>query len=89
MTNFKVAASIVSVSVLLAFPAQSEGEMPNSYLDTVAAKLIMAGFHDIEVVDEKTNKLHAYDEWGSEVIIVIDDTNRKVLSTDYVHPADD
>jgi len=68
---------------------QTREEMPNAYLDGVAAKLIMAGFQDIRVIDEKSNTLVAYDEWGSEVVIVIDPYNRKTLSQTYVHLADE
>ena len=68
---------------------QTSEEMPNAYLDGVAAKLIMAGFQDIRLIDEKSNTLVAYDQWGSEVVIVIDPYNRKTLSQTYVHPADE
>ena len=56
MAYFKVVASAFCVSLFSGLPAYSEGEMPNSYLDGVAAKLIMAGFHDIEVIDEKNEE---------------------------------
>lgn len=68
---------------------QTREEMPNEYLDGVAAKLIMAGFQEIRLIDEKSNTLVAYDEWGSEVVIVIDPYSRKTLSQTYVHLADE
>jgi len=71
MTDLKGALAGPFVLSASAASADTLAKMPNNYLDTVAAKLIMAGFHGVRMVDETTNTLVAQDEWGSEVVIVV------------------
>lgn len=85
-----LASTVAGLLVLTATSTWAEPptEMPNEYLDTMAAKLMMEGFQDVHVVDLEGNKLAAYDQWGSEVVIVVHPENRKIVNANFVHEAD-
>lgn len=89
MKYFNLFASVVSISMISTFAAHSAEEMPNQYFDTVAAKLMMAGFRNVRVIDEEKYTFSAFDEWGSEVVIKFHPSNRKTLTETFVHPIDE
>lgn len=82
--------ALVGLLVLSACAASAGtlAKMPNNYFDTVAARLIMAGFQGVRMVDETTNTLVAQDEWGNEVVTVVHPQNRQILTQSFLHEAD-
>lgn len=88
MTYFASALTGVALLCAASASANTSGEMPNQYFDGMAAKLIMAGFRDVQMVDQDTNTLAAYDPDGSEVLIVVHPTSRQILRQSFVHSGD-
>ncbi|WP_292294249.1 hypothetical protein [Marivita sp.] len=89
MTYFTAALTGVALLCAVSASAKVTGEMPNQYFDAMAAKLIKAGFRDIQMVDEAKNTLAAYDQDGSEVLIVVHPTSRQILRQSFVHDSDE
>ena len=88
MTYFASALTGVALLCVATASPATAGEMPNQYFDGMAAKLIMAGFRDVQMVDEEKNTLAAYDPDGSEVLIVVHPTSRQILRQTFVHTGD-
>jgi hypothetical protein len=63
--------------------------MPTFQYDEMAAKLIEQGYRDLRVVDASHGLMSGYDEHGSEVMIMVDVDSRNVVSTAFVHAADE
>ena len=89
MKYFSSALTGVALLCAASATANTTGDMPNQYFDGMAAKLIKVGFRDIHMVDEKTNTLSAYDQDGSEVLIVVHPTSRQILRQSFVHGGDE
>lgn len=89
MTYFTSALSAAAILCAAGVSANTTAEMPNQYFDGMAAKLIMAGFRDIQMVDQERNTLAAYDQDGSEVLIVVHPTSRQILRQNFVHKSDE
>jgi len=83
--------AFLCMALLLPFSVTAEpvNQMPNFQYDEMAAKLIGQGYRDLRVVDASRGLMSAYDEYGSEVMIVVDVANRQVVSTAFVHLADE
>jgi uncharacterized protein YjfI (DUF2170 family) len=84
-------SALTGVAMLCAFSASANttADMPNQYFDGMKAKLIMAGFSNINMVDQEKNTLTAYDQDGSEVLIVVHPTSRQILRQSFVHQSDE
>ncbi|MGJ8605607.1 MAG: hypothetical protein ACSHXH_15940 [Marivita sp.] len=89
MKYFTSALTGVAMLCAVSASASPTADMPNQYFDGMAAKLIMAGFRDIQMVDQETNTLTAYDQHGSEVMIVVHPTSRQILRQSFVHKSDE
>ncbi|WP_068115508.1 hypothetical protein [Tropicimonas marinistellae] len=62
--------------------------MPSIFYDGMNAKLLNAGYREVRVTDAETGRLAAYDPDGSEVLLTVDPTTRRVVNEVYVHPGD-
>lgn len=83
---------ITVLSMCLLYPHLAQADkvntMPSIHYDHIAAKLIMTGYKDVRMVDPKAGTMSAYDRDGSEVIVRVDEMSRTILSTTFVHDAD-
>ena len=89
--TFTKAALITCVAISAAsasFANQRAQEMPTAYLDGLNAKLISNGYRDVRVVDADKVILSAYDQSGSEVILIAHPSNNQILESHYVHGTD-
>ncbi len=88
MKKFLTAAFCAGLLSPLTGWAGEVNVMPSVHYDNMAAKLIMAGYRDVRVVDSAAGTMSAYDRDGSEVIVRVDQVTRRILSTTHVHDAD-
>jgi hypothetical protein len=89
MTYFTSALTGVAMLCAMSASASTIQDMPNQYFDSIAAKLIMAGYRDIQMVDQNAYKLSAFDRDGSEVLIVMHPSSRQILRQSFVHSSDE
>ncbi|MBM2320917.1 MULTISPECIES: hypothetical protein [Marivita] len=89
MTYFTSALTGVAMFCAASVSATTIQEMPTQYFDSVAAKLLMAGYRDIHMVDQERFTLAAFDSDGSEVLIVVHPTSRQILRQSFVHSSDE
>ena len=72
----------------IAVAADPVNEMPTFQHDEMAAKLIAQGYRDLRLVGPDNGHVSAYDQNGSEVLIVVEVANRRVIEVNYVHASD-
>lgn len=86
--NIALGAALCMFAMAPALAAQTVETAPSDAYDAVMAKLISEGYHDIRIVDPEAGKVCAFDENGSEVVLVVEESTRRILSETCVHPGD-
>jgi len=74
---------------LFGLSTASRSDEPDDHFDCAAAKLYSAGYKQVNLVDRNRQLFSAYDGKGSEVMIVVDDTDGNIVTVNYVHGADE
>ena len=80
---------MVASAVLLGLPTALWSDEAVDHFDGASAKLYSAGYRQVHLVDSDLQLFSAYDDSGSEVMIVVDPADGNVLTVSYVHEADE
>jgi hypothetical protein len=89
-SKMRISTILMAATVaLFGLSTASRSDEPDDHFDGAAAKLYSAGYKQVNLVDRNRQLFSAYDGKGSEVIIVVDNTDGNIVTVNYVHGADE